>query len=148
MVKLGLALSAVVAAFGLAGGIKVDAGAGQNASSHGHGSSSAGVEDVEIGHQLADVSGEQACGGAGFDYARYWVGALTDGDDTKLNCVSGYRCEAQRSSEMYWCKQFALPLNAKCGGYLFYTLFKCVEGTTCTIDSARFEPRCLPSDSA
>ncbi|GMF10408.1 unnamed protein product [Phytophthora lilii] len=100
---------------------------------------------VAQGYQLADVSGAQACGGKGFDYSRYWSGPLPDGDTTKLKCVSGYRCEAQDSGTIFWCKQFALPLNAKCGGYLFYTLFKCIDGTSCQIDPSRFEPRCLPA---
>ncbi|KAL4145702.1 hypothetical protein PRNP1_011578 [Phytophthora ramorum] len=114
------------------------------------GSSASGSDiAVEIpGYQVADVSGEQACGGVGFDYSRYWAGPLPDGAATKLNCVSGYRCEAKGSSPIFWCKQFALPLNAKCGGYRFYTLFKCVEGTACKIDPSRFEPRCLPMNAA
>ncbi|KAG1702178.1 hypothetical protein DVH05_009968 [Phytophthora capsici] len=109
-------------------------------------SGDAGV--VGSGYQIADVSGAQACGGAGFNYSRYWVGSLPDGDATKLKCISGYRCEAQNTSPLFWCRQYALPLNAKCGGYLFYTLFKCIDGTACTIDPARYEPRCLPVASS
>ncbi|KAG7385130.1 hypothetical protein PHYPSEUDO_001843 [Phytophthora pseudosyringae] len=108
--------------------------------------SDAGV--VESGYQVADVSGAQACGGEGFDYSRFWVGPMPKGDATKLSCVSGYRCEAQGPNPIFWCKQYALPLNAKCGGYTYYTLFKCIDGTACTVDPVRYEPRCLPVDSA
>lgn len=123
--------------------VSVDAAVGglQNVSSGSTGDDAGGVE---AGYQVADVSGAQACGGVDFDYSRYWVGPLPDGDNTKLNCVSGYRCQARGSSKLLWCKQYALPLNAKCGGYTFYTLFKCVDGTVCKIDPTRLEPRCLP----
>lgn len=124
---------------------QLDVDVGQNVSSSSASASDAGV--VEPGYQVADVSGEQACGGERFDYLRYWVGPRPDGDSTKLDCVSGYRCEALGSSTIFWCKQYALPLNAKCGGYSFYTLFTCIDGTACTIDPARFEPRCLPVDA-
>ncbi|EGZ08451.1 hypothetical protein PHYSODRAFT_527320 [Phytophthora sojae] len=139
------AVAVMATAFGVATANQVSA-ALQKFSSSRNGSGSA-VDDagvVEAGYQIADVSGAQACGGVGFDYSRYWVGPLPDGDKTKLNCVSGYRCQARGSSKLLWCKQYALPLNAKCGGYTFYTLFKCVDGTACKIDPIRLEPRCLP----
>ncbi|ETP33040.1 hypothetical protein F442_18366 [Phytophthora nicotianae P10297] len=122
----------------------------QNISS-GSGSSegSDGANDVEVvksGYQIVNVSGAQACGGEGFNYSRFWVEPIPDGNTTKLNCVPGYRCEVEESSPIFWCKEYSLPLNGKCGGYLFYTLFKCIDGTACTIDPVRYEPRCIPVD--
>ncbi|KAK1942705.1 hypothetical protein P3T76_006204 [Phytophthora citrophthora] len=147
MVKRTLAAAAMMAVLAVDHVTSSLSGAVQNGSS---GSASA-IDDagvVKSGYQIADVSGAQACGGEGFNYSRYWVGPMPDGNATKLKCISGYRCEAQNSSPLFWCKQYALPLNAKCGGYLFYTLFKCIDGTACTIDPARYEPRCLPVASS
>ncbi|GMF28697.1 unnamed protein product [Phytophthora fragariaefolia] len=155
MAKLVSMIVAVIAAMtcvsniAAAGEVNPGANDSQNSS---RASASAGSEDddgaVEYGHQIADVSGAQACGGVGFDYSRYWIGPLPDGDNTKLNCVSGFRCQGRGSRKLFWCQQYALPLNAKCGGYTFYTLFKCIDGTACKVDPIRREPRCLPVDSA
>ncbi|KAG6623860.1 putative glycoside hydrolase [Phytophthora cinnamomi] len=145
MTKLTMvaAISAMAVAFGGATANQIDV-VEQNTSSSRSGSAEGDTGVVASGCQIADVSGAQVCGGVGFDYLRYWVGPLPDGDNTKLSCVSGYRCQPRGPSELFWCKQYALPLNAKCGGYTFYTLFKCVDGTACKIDPIRLEPRCLP----
>ncbi|KAG3098205.1 hypothetical protein PI125_g15421 [Phytophthora idaei] len=144
-----LAAAVMAASVGHVVGIPADAVV-QNVSSVNASSASANDTNdagvVASGHQIVDVSGAQACGGEGFNYSRFWVGPIPDGDATKLNCVPGYRCEMQDSSPIFWCKQYALPLNAKCGGYMFYTLFKCIDGTACTIDPVRYEPRCFPVD--
>ncbi|RLN84291.1 hypothetical protein BBJ28_00007253 [Nothophytophthora sp. Chile5] len=102
----------------------------------------------EPGDQIATVSGEQACGGEGFDYSRYWLGPLPEGNETRLSCVPGYRCEAQGSSAIFWCKQYALPTDAQCGGYMFYTFLKCVEGTVCSFDEQTNEAICLPMEGS
>ncbi|KAI9990760.1 hypothetical protein PInf_018325 [Phytophthora infestans] len=136
-------LAAVVTSAGRGVGIPADAAERiiSRGSFSGDRRDDAGI--VKSGDQIVDVSGAQACGGEGFNYSRFSVGPMPDGNVTKLKCVPGFRCEVDDSSPTFWCKQYALPLNAKCGGYMFYTLFKCIDGTACTIDPERYEPRCL-----